>query len=131
VKGLEFVNWQPVHFDARIASSAGDYPRRISQAAVQNISALGGAGAAAAIQRSFLRFFHDFRYEALGLTCRLENGVCSMGGIANAPQGYVIVKGGVGVPAITVMGYNRSVGWQELIQRLKRITAGNVKPVIK
>ena len=125
VKALELVNWQPVRFDARVASSAGEYPRRISQAAVQNISALGGAGAAAAIQRSFLRFFETFGYSALGLSCRLENGVCRMGGIENVPQGYVIVKGG-GIPAITVLGYNRNVGWRELIERLKRITEGNV-----
>ena len=125
VKALELVNWQPVRFDARVASSAGEYPRRISQAAVQNISALGGAGAAAAIQRSFLRFFETFGYAALGLSCKLENGVCEMGGVENVPQGYVIVKGG-GIPAITVLGYNRNVGWRELIERLKRITEGNV-----
>ena len=125
VKTLELVNWQPVRFDARVASSAGEYPRRISQAAVQNISALGGAGAAAAIQRSFLRFFETFGYAALGLSCKLENGVCEMGGVENVPQGYVIVKGG-GIPAITVLGYNRNVGWRELIERLKRITEGNV-----
>ena len=125
VKALELVNWQPVRFDARVASSAGEYPRRISQAAVQNISALGGAGAAAAIQRSFLRFFETFGYSELGLSCKLENGVCRMGGIENVPQGYVIVKGG-GIPAITVLGYNRSVGWRELIERLKRVTEGNV-----
>jgi len=125
VKALELVNWEPVHFDARLASSAGEYPRRISQAAVQNISALGGAGAATAIQRSFLRFFESFGYSALGLSCRLESGVCRMGGIENVPQGYVIVKGG-GIPAITVLGYNRNVGWRELIERLKRVTQGNV-----
>ncbi|MEK7874686.1 MAG: hypothetical protein AAB325_00630, partial [Pseudomonadota bacterium] len=125
VKALELVNWEPVHFDARIASSAGEYPRRISQAAVQNISALGGAGAAAAIQRSFLRFFETFGYSALGLSCRLESGVCRMGGIEHVPQGYVIVKGG-GIPAINVLGYNRNVGWRELIERLKRVTEGNV-----
>ncbi|MEO7728543.1 MAG: hypothetical protein ABIS45_14910 [Burkholderiales bacterium] len=125
VKGLELVNWGAVHFDAHIASSAGEYPRRISQAAVQNISALGGAGAAAAIQRSFLRFFETFGYAALGWSCRLENGVCQMGGIENVPQGYVMVKGG-GIPAITVLGYNRNVGWRELLERLKRVTEGNV-----
>ena len=125
VKALELVNWEPVHFDARLASSAGEYPRRISQAAVQNISALGGAGAAAAIQRSFLRFFENFGYSALGLSCKLASGVCRMGGIENVPQGYVIVKGG-GIPAITVLGYNRNVGWRELIERLKRVTQGNV-----
>ncbi len=125
VHGLELVNWQPVRFDARVASSAGDYPRRISQAAVQNISALGGAGAAAAIQRSFLRFFEQFGYSAIGLSCKLELGVCRMGGIEDVPQGYVIVKGG-GIPAINVLGYNRSVGWRELIERLERVTQGNV-----
>ena len=125
IKMLELINWEPVHLDARIASSAGDYPRRISQAAVQNISALGGAGAAAAIQRSFLRFFETFGYSALGLSCKLDLGVCQMGGIENVPQGYVIVRGG-GIPAITVLGYNRNVGWRELVERLKRVTEGNV-----
>jgi hypothetical protein len=130
VSGLELVNWQPVKFDVSLMSSAGEYPRKISQAAVQNISALGGAGAAAAIQRSVLRFFDQFGYDRLGWRCKLDNGVCEMGGIENAPQGYVIVKGG-GIPAITVIGYNRQVSWDELLNRLKRVTQGNVKPVIQ
>jgi hypothetical protein len=130
VRGLELSNWEPVRFDTRMASSAGTYPRKISQRAVQNISALGGAGAAAAIQRSLLRFFDQFGYDRLGLSCRLENGVCEMDGIERAPQGYVIVKGG-GVPAISVIGYNRSVSWRELVDRLKRITQDNVKPIVK
>ncbi|MGZ8203487.1 MAG: hypothetical protein ACXWUB_09595 [Burkholderiales bacterium] len=130
VQGLELVNWEPVRFDARIASSPGRYPRRISQRAVQNISALGGAGAAAAIQRSFLRFFDTFGYDRLGLSCKLENKVCQMDGIERAPQGYVIVKGG-GIPAISVIGYNRAVDWLEFVGRLKRITQENVKPVVK
>ncbi len=125
VKALEFVNWDPVRFDARLASSPGDYPRRISQAAVQNITALGGAGAAAAVQRTFLRFFETFGYSALGWSCRLDHDICHMGGIADAPQGYVIVKGG-GIPAISVLGYNRNVSWRELLARLKRVTEGNV-----
>ncbi len=45
-------------------------------------------------------------------------------------QGYVIVKGG-GIPAITVMGYNRQVSWHELLDRLKRVTQGNVKPIVE
>ena len=48
-----------------------------------------------------------------------------MGGIENVPQGYVLVRGG-GIPAITVLGYNRSVGWSELLARLRRVTQGNV-----
>jgi hypothetical protein len=130
VRDLELVDWQPVRFDASIESSPGKYPKRISQRAVQNISALGGAGAAAAIQRSFLRFFEQFGYDKIGLRCRLNNGVCEMDGVERGPQGYVIVKGG-GIPAISVIGYNRYVSWRELVDRLKRITQENVKPVVK
>ena len=131
VNNLELQNWQPAHFDARLSSSAGDYPKKISQTAVQNISALGGAGAVGAIQRSYLRFFENFGYERIGWSCKLRNGVCAMGGADSGEGGaYTIVKGG-GIPAITVMGYNRSVSWGELITRLKRVTQGNMQAVVK
>ncbi|HZW24091.1 MAG TPA: hypothetical protein VFF26_01280 [Gallionella sp.] len=131
VNDIELQNWQPARFDARIESSAGNYPKKISQKAVQNISALGGAGAAAAIQRSYLRFFENFGYDRIGWRCRLRNGVCDMGGIDNGNGGaYAIVKGG-GIPAITVMGYNRAVSWDELLSRLKRVTQGNMQAVVK
>jgi hypothetical protein len=130
VKDLELSNWKPVKFDARVQSSPGSYRKKISQQAVQNISSLGGAGAAAAIQRSVLGFFQEFGYDRLGLSCRLRDNVCEMGGVESRPQGYVIVKGG-GIPAITVLGYNRYVGWNELIERLSRVTQGNVQPIIK
>jgi len=130
VQELELSRWQPVNFDASFRSSPGSYPKKISQRAVQNISALGGAGAAAAIQRSFLRFFEEFNYSRIGLSCLLRNGVCAMDGVEPAQNGYVIVKGS-GIPAITVLGYNRSVSWDELLQRIRRVTSGNAKPVIK
>jgi hypothetical protein len=129
VNGLELSSWKPVKFDAGFRSSPGRYPRKISQRAVENISALGGAGAAAAIQRSFLRFFKEFNYDRIGLSCRLRNGVCAMDGVEPAQGGYVIVKGS-GIPAITVLGYNHSVSWDELLSRLQRVTQGN-RPVIK
>lgn len=130
VKDLQLVNWQPVHFDAEVRDSPGRYPKKISQRAVENISSLGGAGATAAIQRSVLRFFDEFNYSDIGLTCRLHNDVCEMGGVSSTPQGYVIVKGS-GIPAITVLGYNRMVGWNELLERLKRVTSGNTKAIVR
>lgn len=130
IKDLELQNWKPVRFDAMVQSSPGKYPKKISQRAVENISALGGGGAAAAVQRSFLRFFKQFNYGKMGLSCRLRNDVCEMGGIESTPHGYIIVKGS-GIPAITVMGYNESVGWSELLARIKRVTDGNTKAVIK
>jgi hypothetical protein len=123
-------NWKPIRFDGRVMSSDGKYPRKISQQAVQNISSLGGAGAAAAIQRSFLRIFETFGYKKIGLTCKLRNTVCEMGGVENTPQGYVLVQGG-GIPSITVMGYNRQVGWEELLARIKAATQSNAGPVVK
>jgi len=130
VSDLELSNWKPVRFDARLESSPGDYPRRISQTAVANISALGGAGAAAEIQRSVLRFFESFGYSKLGISCRLRDDVCRMGGIEDTPQGFVLVRGG-GVPAINVLGYNRDVGWDELLTRLRRVVDANVTPTIQ
>lgn len=130
IKNLELQNWKPVKFDAVVQSSPGSYRKKISQRAVENISALGGGGAAAAVQRSFLRFFEQFNYGKMGLSCRLRNDVCEMGGIESTPYGYMIVKGS-GIPAITVMGYNRNVGWTELLARIKRVTDGNSGAVIQ
>lgn len=130
VNRLELSGWKPVQFDARLESSEGDFPRRISQRAVQNIAALGGGGAAAIVQRGFLGAMKEFGYSKIGLSCRLERGVCRMDGVEDAPQGYVIVKGG-GIPALTVIGYNRAVGWNELLGRLERITQQNLNPVIQ
>ncbi|HEY9210343.1 MAG TPA: hypothetical protein VIO56_02940 [Methylotenera sp.] len=130
IKNLELQNWKPVKFDAIVQSSPGKYPKKISQRAVENISALGGGGAAAAVQRSFLRFFEQFNYGKMGLSCRLRNDICEMGGIESTPQGYIIVKGS-GIPAITVMGYNKTVGWSELLSRIKRVTDGNTKAVVQ
>jgi len=122
VSDLELTNWKPIHFDAHLFSSPGKYTRRISQAAIQNISALGGEGAVVAIQRSFLRFFEEFSYAEIGWRCALRFHICYMGGIESEPNSkYTLIKGG-GIPAINVMGYNREVGWQELIGRLQRIT---------
>ncbi|MGL1833292.1 hypothetical protein ACKVEX_06750 [Rhodocyclaceae bacterium SMB388] len=135
VSGLELVRWRPVRFEASVRSSPGRYARRISQRAVQNIGALGGAGAVAALQRGFLGLFDTFGYRELGLSCRLEGGVCMMQGLdevrARDPDsGFVIVRGG-GVPALNVIGYNRRVDWEELLARLKRAIESNVAPVIE
>ncbi|HZV61674.1 MAG TPA: hypothetical protein VFF75_04600 [Methylophilaceae bacterium] len=130
VKDLQLVNWQPVHFDAEVRDSPGRYPKKISQRAVENISSLGGAGATAAIQRSFLRFFDQFNYSDIGLSCQLRGDVCEMAGVESTQQGYIIVKGS-GIPAITVLGYNRRVSWNELLDRIKRVTSGNTKAIVR
>jgi len=127
---LYLENWRPVSFDASFATPESDDSRhRISQRAVDNISNLGGSGISGALSRSFLRFFEDFGYDRLGISCRLENGVCDMGGVGPAKQGYYLVKGG-GIPRIDIVGFNRRIDWELLVQKLEEITESGT-PVIQ
>jgi hypothetical protein len=123
VHNLRLSNWQPVQFDARLATpDKNPGKRRISQKAVDNLSRIGG-GATGILSRSFLRFFKDFSYQRLGLACKLQNGICEMSGVEEAEQGYFIVKGGGGLPPwINVVGYTRRVDWTDLIERLKAVS---------
>ena len=125
VSGLELFNWMPVAFDAELATPPGDRSKhRISQRAVQNIGSLGGSGAGvtAALSSGFLRFFEDFNYARLGISCRLRNEVCEMGGVAPAEgDGYYLVKGR-GVPRIDVIGNRKRVDWPRLVHQLIAIT---------
>lgn len=127
---LRLSNWQPVQFDASFSTPDGDKSRhRISQKAVDNLSQIGG-GASGVLQRSFLRFFEDFSYQRLGLSCQLNNEVCIMSGVGEAEQGYYIVKGGGLPPRINVVGYTRRVNWPDLIERLKAVINSD-GPIIK
>lgn len=122
VSKLRLSNWQPVQFDASFATPEGDKSRRrISQRAVDNLSQIGG-GVGGVLSRSFLRFFEDFSYQRLGLNCKLRNDVCEMSGVAEAEQGYYIVKGGGLPPRINVVGYTRQVDWPDLIDRLNAVS---------
>ncbi|MEO1767830.1 hypothetical protein [Thiobacter aerophilum] len=129
VRDLLVENGRPLRFSASVASSPGDYPRRISQRAVDDIAALGGGSASAALQKSFLRLFEDFRYRRIGLAGRLERNVLTLSGLAARDGGFLIVEGG-GIPALSVIGYNRQVDWNELVKRLARIRQG-AAPVVK
>jgi hypothetical protein len=121
VDELRLFSWAPVAFDARLYTPPGDRSKhRISQRAVENIGSIGGGGAGvtAALSSGFLRFFDDFNYDQLGLSCRLENNVCAMNGVAPAPNGgYYLVKG-KGLPRIDVIGSSRRVDWPRLVQQL-------------
>ena len=130
INNLRLSNWQPVQFDASFSTPEGDKSRRrISQKAVDNLSQLGG-GAGGVLSRSFLRFFEDFSYQRLGLSCKLDNEVCEMSGVGETEQGYYIVKGGGLPPRINVVGYTRRVDWPDLIERLKAVSQSS-GPVVQ
>lgn len=130
VKDLRLENWKPVHMDAIIQTADGKHLKKVSQRAVENITALGGEGTAAALQRTFLRFFKEFNYEKIGLSCQLRQDVCKMGGVESTPTGYVIVKS-KGAPTVTVNGYTEYVSLTDLLARIKRITDSNSKMIVK
>jgi len=130
VQNLRLANWQPVAFDAYIRTPKGDKTRhRISQQAINNLSELGG-GASGLLSRSALRFFDDFSYQRLGLSCRLLNDVCDMTGVEETEQGYYIVKGGGLPPRINVKGFTRRVDWPVLVDRLKAVS-NSAGPVVQ
>ena len=122
VDGLYMESWRPVAFDAAFATPVGDTSRhRISQKAVDNISSIGG-GVGGALSRSFMRFFKDFPYDRLGISCRLENGTCEMNGVAPATNGYYIVKGRLLPPRLDVIGFSERVNWDRLVSQITAVT---------
>jgi hypothetical protein len=124
IDGLHMEAWQPVAFDAEFSNPEDDVTRhRISQKAVDSISSIGGGGVGGALSRSFLRFFEDFPYDRLGIRCRLENGICDMGGVAPAAEGYYLVKGRLLPPRLDVIGYADRVNWGTLMAQIKAVTA--------
>jgi hypothetical protein len=122
VTALELVDWEPTAFDAALYSTPGDKsPRRISQRAVESISSIGGGrGASAVLQRGVMRFFDQFSYDRLGISCRLRNDVCLMSGVAPHGQGYYLVKGS-GLPRIDVIADARRVDWPRVVASLKEL----------
>ena len=121
VRSLRLVNWQPVFFDAAIATPEDDRSKhRISQRAVDNLTDLGG-GVSGAISSSLLRFFDEFSYDRIGLKGKLNNGVCEMDGVAPAAGGGYYIVTGASLPRIDVIGHTRNVDWLDLVERVKNI----------
>jgi hypothetical protein len=135
VRDLRLENWQPTAFDGYLQNPAKDDRRhRISQKAVDNLSAIGGGGIGGALSRGFLSIFKDYSYDRLGLHCRLGNGVCAMKGVAPAANGfYIVTRGGLLPPWIDVKGSGNVLGdgrygvaWSDILLGFKRINSGQM-----
>jgi hypothetical protein len=120
VLGLELFAWAPEKFDARLATPPGDKSRhRISAKAVSSLSNVGGGGGGVvqALQSGVLKFFDEYSYEKLGITCKLRNYICEMSGVEPAGVGYYIVKGS-GLPRIDIIGNSGRVDWPTLVSQI-------------
>lgn len=134
ISGLRLVDWQPVAFDARLATDRAAARRahvrqRISQRAVQDLSSVGDASLVTSLQSRLIGLFDDFGYARIGIACRLADEVCTMDGLGSAGNGFIIVQGS-GVPRLTVVGFNRRVDWPTLVDRLAAVGTGDVRPVV-
>lgn len=140
IHGLRMVDWQAVAFDAELRTDRKrGVKQRISQRAVQNISSVGDSSFVSSLQGRLIGLFDDFGYARIGISCRLANEVCEMGGLSSvagrseAPrsdaQGFTIVQGS-GLPRLSVVGYNRRVDWPTLVERLSAASKGDIKPII-
>lgn len=128
VNDLVLENWQPIHFDAAfITPEDDDKPHRISQKALDNLNSLGG-GLSGTMSRGVTSFFHEYSYGQIGLSCRLNGGICELGGVQDAGDGfYLLTRGGLLPPWVEVKGTGRSIKWAHLIDGLKQIIHGEVK----
>lgn len=125
INDLYMENWQPISFYAWLGTPEQDDSRhRISQKAVDNIANIGGNGATDLISKSIMGIFDAFSYDKLGMGCYLHRGVCQLMGVSAAPNGYYLIKGG-GIPRIDVIGFNPSVDWHILVERLSRLCLKN------
>ena len=126
VLGLELFGWSPTAFNARLATPKGDKSRhRISAKAVTSLANVGGGGGGVvqALQSGVLRFFDDYSYEKLGITCKLVGDICEMSGIEPAGVGYYIVKGS-GIPRIDIVGSAGRVNWNSLLSSISTAEFG-------
>jgi hypothetical protein len=156
IQGIRLVDWTATAFDAELHTDRGAAKRkrerqRISQRAVQNISSVGDASFVTTLQGQLIALFDDFGYRRIGITCRLRNQVCAMGGLDSLEDfaalkdedpstdpagrrsdndGFTIVEG-AGLPRLNVVGFKRRVDWPTLVERLAAIGQGEVKPVVE
>ncbi|MEP6633055.1 MAG: hypothetical protein ABJA62_02490, partial [Luteimonas sp.] len=137
ISALRLVDWGATAFDAELHTERRDGVRqRISQRAVQNISSVGDASFVGSLQGKLIGLFDDFGYARIGISCRLANEVCAMGGLHSATagdasgRGFTIVEG-AGIPRLSVVGFNRQVDWPTLVERLAAVSKGDVKPVFE
>ena len=126
IDGLRLVNWNPVAFKASLLADSGG---RISQRAVNNLTAVGGGGVAGGLQGAMLKLFKTFGYKRIGLSCTLRGAICEMGGLESNDGGYTVVEGS-GLPHLEVIGHQTRVDWPTLVRRLREAINGHA-PVIR
>ena len=133
VHDLRLVDWTPVAFDAEMHSvRRPGVKQRISQRAVQNISSVGGAlrqQPAGPVDRPVRRLATPTSASPAGSRTRSARWAASPTTFRSGGNSFTIVAG-AGC-RLDVVGFNRSVDWPTLVERLEAVGKGDVKPVVR
>jgi hypothetical protein len=123
VRGLEIAAGQPVRFDAELETvPTRGVSQRVSVAAIQQLTILGGADAGA-LTSSVLQFFDEYRYAKLGFRCSLQNDRFILHGIEEHDGKDFLVVGTLLPPTVNVISHNEVIAFKEMVQRLSRISS--------
>jgi hypothetical protein len=131
---LEIAHRQPQKFDLLLETiKKKGVNQRISIMAVDNIARIGGGqspfmGFAGVITS----FFKEFPYKKIGVHATLDNDIFKIRGTIKEDGKEFIVKRG-GLSGVNVINQNpdNRIRFQDMVKRVKRITADKGGPVIK
>lgn len=124
IRDLRMLDWQPVQFDAWFGTPLSDNKKHdISRQAVSHLTTLGGGSPTTMLTGPVLRLFSNFSYRRLGFGCELRNNVCQIRGVDEQNEGVLLMEG-AGIPKISILAYNRSVDWPQMVSELSALTGG-------
>jgi hypothetical protein len=131
---LEIAHKQPQKFDLLLETvKKKGVKQRISIMAVDNIARIGGGqspfmGFAGVITS----FFKEFPYKKIGVAATLDNDIFRIRGTIKEDGKEFLVKRG-GLSGVNVINQNpdNRIRFQDMVKRVKRITADKGGPVIK
>ncbi len=122
VRGLEFVSWGPVAFEAWLETiPKSGVSQRISVDAIRQISIVGG-GASDPFSQGIMRFFDEYRYAKLGFQCRLHNDVFTLDGIEVEDGAHYLVVGATIPPRVNVVSHVREISFSDMVARMATVT---------
>jgi hypothetical protein len=123
VHDLRMLDWQPVQFDAWFSTPKDSGKNDISRQAVRHLTSIGGGSPTAILSGPVLRLFNNFSYRRLGLGCYLQDNICRIRGIEDQGEAVLLLEG-AGIPKISIVAYNRSIDWPQLVSQLGAVSSG-------
>lgn len=128
VRDLVLVNGQPLRFEADVTTKPmKGVSQRISVAAIQQLSILGGAGGDP-ITQGILGLFDEYRYSKMGFRCRLHNDRFILRGVEEFGGKDYLVVGATFPPRVHVISHNQTVDFSQMMRRIDSAFTSRSEP---